>query len=82
MNKLILHTLSILFLFFSSVHSAEEKFSNTPEMNDSKLACNTFFEKIIKSDDNTVRDLYTTITYEVFGFWFKSVLDKKTVFLK
>jgi hypothetical protein len=78
MNKLILHTLSILFLFFSSVHSAEEKFSNTPGMNDSKRACNAFFEKIIKSDDNLIRDFYTTNSYDVFGFWFKSVIDKKT----
>ena len=66
MNKLILHTLSILFLFFSSVHSAEEKFTNTSEMNDSKLACNAFFEKITKSDDNKLRDLYTTkFSYKV-----------------
>ena len=75
--KIILYTLSILLLSFTNAYSIETKISNPPEMNDARLACKAYFEKLSKSDDNTVRNFYTYYTYDDYGFYIKLIFDFK-----
>ena len=67
--KIILYTLSLLLLSFNKAYSSEIKIDNPPEMRDSRFACKTYFEKLSKSDDNSVRNIYSShslIWYFIF----------------
>ncbi len=75
--KIILFTLSILFLSFINTHSSETKLSNSPEMNDARLACKAYFDKLSKSKDNSVRNFYTYYSYNDYGFYIKLKFDLK-----
>ena len=64
------------FLLFNNVFSEETKFSNGIEMQDKRLACKTYFEKLSQSTDNTVRNFYSFMVLRDYGFWFKDLLQK------
>ena len=71
--KIILYTLSILLLSFISAYSSEIKIDNPPEMRDSRFACKTYFEKLSKSDDNSVRNIYSSHSYNDYGFFIEQI---------
>ena len=75
--KIILYTLSILLLSFTNAYSSEIKIDNPPEMRDSRFACKTYFEKLSKSDDNSVRDIYSTHSFDDYGFYIEQIYDFK-----
>ena len=67
----------ILLLSFISAYSSEIKIDNPPEMRDSRFACKTYFEKLSKSDDNSVRDIYSTYSFDDYGFYIEQIYDFK-----
>ena len=75
--KIILYTLSILLLSFTNAYSSEIKIDNPPEMRDQRFACKTYFEKLSKSDDNSVRNIYSTYSYNDYGFYIGLTYDFK-----
>ena len=75
--KIILYTLSILLLSFTNAYSSEIKIDNPPEMRDSRFACKTYFEKLSKSDDNSVRDIYSSHSFDDYGFYIEQIYDFK-----
>ena len=75
--KIILYTLSILLLSFTNAYSSEIKIDNPPEMRDSRFACKTYFEKLSKSDDNSVRNIYSSHSYNDYGFFIEQIYDFK-----
>ena len=75
--KIIFLFISITFLLFNNVFSEETKFSNGIEMQDKRLACKTYFEKLSQSTDNTVRNFYSYMVLRDYGFWFKDLFDKE-----
>ena len=75
--KIIFLFISITFLLFSNVFSEETKFSNGVEMQDKRLACKTYFEKLSQSTDNTVRNFYSFMVLRDYGFWFKDLFDEE-----
>ena len=75
--KIILYTLSILLLSFTNAYSSEIKIDNPPEMRDSRFACKTYFEKLSKSDDNSVRNIYSSHSYDDYGFYIEQIYDFK-----
>ena len=75
--KIILYTLSILLLSFNNAYSSEIKIDNPPEMRDSRFACKTYFEKLSKSEDNSVRDMYASLSFDDYGFYLEQIYDFK-----
>ena len=84
-NKILLTLISLIFLFFNNVYSVETKLTNPQEMEDRRVGCKTFFNRLSESDDNRTRNFYVYYAWYDFGFWLNEIYDlneKKFIFDK
>ena len=84
-NKILLTLISLIFLFFNNVYSVETKLTNPQEMEDRRVGCKTFFNRLSESDNNRTRNFYVYYAWYDFGFWLNEIYDlneKKFIFDK
>ena len=73
--KIIFLFISITILFFNNAYSEIPKITNPPEIVDERVGCSVFFDKLGKSPNKKVRNFYSQVSYDDYGFYPKPAFN-------
>ena len=65
----------LFFIFSSNNFASETKLTNPQIMEDRRVGCKTFFNRLSDSDNNRTRNFYAFYNWYDFGFWLNEIYD-------